>query len=99
VTLRAKITPRGKRELERILRWWRAERPAAPDLVLDELQSALETLCSAPQLGVVYLRARPGTRRFLLTQSRFHVYYAVSGSDLVVLSIWSVLRGAGPRLR
>ncbi|UJR82095.1 type II toxin-antitoxin system RelE/ParE family toxin [Sandaracinus amylolyticus] len=96
--LRAKLTPRARGELTRITEWWRAERPSAPELVLDELEAALATLTTAPHLGVAYPRARPGTRRFLLTQTRFHVDYAVRGGDLIVLSIWSSLRRHGPRL-
>ncbi|WP_206607068.1 MULTISPECIES: type II toxin-antitoxin system RelE/ParE family toxin [Sandaracinus] len=99
MTLRLKFTPRAKRELTRVADWWRVERPSAPELVLDELEAALATLAAAPHIGVVYARARPGTRRFLLTQTRLHVYYTVRGADLVVLSVWSSVRGAGPRLR
>ena len=99
MTLRPKLTPRAQRELARVVEWWRAERPSAPELVLDELEAALATLATAPHIGVVYPRARAGTRRFLLTQTRLHIYYAVRGRDLIVLSVWSSLRGAGPRLR
>jgi len=75
--LATKFTARARRELERALVFWRTERPAAPDLVLDELEATLSTLADAPHLGVRYLGGRPGTRRALLPQTRMHVYYAI----------------------
>ncbi len=96
--LATKLTPRARRELERALAFWRSERPAAPDLVLDELEAALTTLADAPHLGVAYVGGRPGTRRALLPQSRMHVYYAIRGEVLVVLSVWAAVRRSGPRV-
>jgi hypothetical protein len=98
VTLRAKLTPRARREIERAHAWWRVERPAAPDLLIDEIDAALGTLELSPHIGAAYRSARIGTRRILLTQTRFHLYYCVHGGDLVVLSLWSAVRGRGPRI-
>ncbi len=96
MALRAKLTPRARREIERAHAWSRAERPSAPDLVIDEIDAALAQLEESPHIGASYRGPRVGTRRLLLTQTRFHVYYCVRGEELVVLSIWSALRGRGP---
>jgi len=96
--LATKLTPRARQELERAVTFWRSERPAAPDLLLDELEAALEVIAEAPHLGVAYVGGRPGTRRTLLTQTRMHVYYAVRAGAVVVLSVWSAVRRRGPRV-
>lgn len=96
--LRAKLTPRARREIERGHAWWREQRGEAPHLLLDEIDAALDLLERTPHIGTPYRGARVGTRRILLTQTRFHLYYFVRGDELIVLSIWSALRGRGPRL-
>ena len=58
--------------------WWRENRPAAPDLLEQELQSVLALVASAPTLGAVARDARvKDVRRVLLRRTRYHVYYWV----------------------
>ena len=42
------------RDLERIDDWWRANRPAAPGLFSNELDSALALLATVPGIGTPY---------------------------------------------
>ena len=56
--------------------WWRANRPAAPDLFAQELTGAIDLLTRAPDVGKRYRRSGPrGLRRLLLPASRYHIYY------------------------
>jgi plasmid stabilization system protein ParE len=80
--------------------WWRRYRSAAPSLFLDELEAAFALIASAPNVGHPYRRSPiGGTRRVLLTRSRYHVYYVPLGDELVVLAVWHASRGSGPPLR
>jgi len=47
------------------------------------------------------MREIPGVRRILLSQSRYHVYYVhdEKRGEVLVLAIWSAVRGRGPRVR
>ena len=40
----------------------------------------------------------PGVRRALLRASRYHVYYVLTDDVVIVLAVWSAVRGAGPSL-
>ncbi len=98
--MRIVIAPRALREAERCARWWRENRPAAPELFERELHEALDQIRAFPQLGSAY-EAMPGRehRRLLMPLTRCHVYYRMAAPDLVrVVAIWSSVRGRGPNL-
>lgn len=79
--------------------WWRANRTAAPDLFLDELADAFALIDAEPELGQPWASSEvPGVRRVIMRGTRYHVYYQVDGDDVVVLAVWSAVRGRGPRL-
>jgi plasmid stabilization system protein ParE len=87
---------------EQIDAWWRSNRPAAPDLFLEELSTALALLSEAPGVGAPHPhRTLQGIRRFYLARTRFHVYYAhdESAGEVVVLAVWSAQRALTPPLR
>jgi plasmid stabilization system protein ParE len=79
--------------------WWRANRPAAPDLFAQELSEAVEQLSEHPESGQRYADYE-GVRQLLLLKSRCYVYYEVDRAAEVVtiVSVWSTLRGRGPDL-
>ena len=98
--MKLEFAPRAIREAERCTRWWRENRPAAPNLFDEELRTALDQIRTAPGLGSFY-EAMAGRehRRVLMLQTRYHVYYRVAGPERVrVVAIWSAVRGRGPRL-
>jgi plasmid stabilization system protein ParE len=79
--------------------WWRENRSAAPDLFIEELASGFSLLKSNPQIGRRYPHPMVrNVRRFLLRSSRYHVYYNSREDAVVILSVWSALRGTGPNL-
>lgn len=79
--------------------WWRANREKAPDLFATELNEAIDLLRRTPDAGAAYRNEQlPDARRFLLRRTRFHLYYVVRGDVLVIVAVWSAIRGHGPEL-
>ena len=54
----------------------------------------------SPGLGRLYEQGdmEDPVRRALLPKTKNHVYYAIEGTAVVVLSVWGTPRGRGPRL-
>jgi plasmid stabilization system protein ParE len=100
VSLPIRTTPEADAQILKIDGWWRNNRSAAPDLFLSELAAAFEILAGAPQIGRLY-RQSPvqHTRRLLLQETRYHVYYVQTADEIRVLAVWHARRGAGPPLR
>jgi plasmid stabilization system protein ParE len=97
-----RTTPEADRQILGASTWWRVNRPASPDLFDAELDRAFTLLAEAPDIGRRYrMREIPGVRRILLSQSRYHVYYVhdEKRGEVLVLAIWSAVRGRGPRVR
>lgn len=95
-----RITPEAEGQIQVIHDWWTASRSAAPGLFLTELTDALDIIADAPAIGRLYRQAPlPQVRRLLLKATRYHIYYAPLGNDVVVLAVWHAKRGAGPPLR
>jgi plasmid stabilization system protein ParE len=75
MSIRLRTTDAADETAEQVDTWWRANRPAAPDLFLQELAEALALLVEAPNVGVPYPhRTISSVRRFYLTRTRYHVY-------------------------
>ncbi len=82
--------------------WWRENRPAAADLVVNELTAALELLAGSPGVGVVHKTTRTRlVRRYLLQKSQQYVFYWVDekANTLRVMNVWSANRGRPPVIR
>jgi plasmid stabilization system protein ParE len=99
VSLPVHTTPEADWQIRVIDDWWRKNRPAAPDLFLNELTESFELIGSAPQMGRAY-RLSPvrGTRRILLGGKRYHVYYVLRAQEVWILAVWHARRGSGPPL-
>jgi len=90
---------RATREIEAVDEWWRANRPAAADLFLTELERMLAAVALMPNLGSPAASARlAGVRRVLLRRTRYYVFYRVREETLAVLAVWHSSRGTGPRV-
>ena len=91
--------PRAAEDAAAIDGWWKANRRAAPDLFLRELEQAVALIADSPTLGkAANDDDLPGVRRVLMRRTRYHVYYRVTGETLEVLAIWHGARGEGPML-
>ena len=99
--MKVRFSPRARRRVKFVKRWWREYRPAAPDLFDDELAHAAELLAVTPRMGVIY-RTEKGvvTYRLLLPKTEQHVCYYIDAADdeVVVVTVWGVRRGRGPKL-
>ena len=81
--------------------WWRRQRAHAQDLFEQELARALERIVATPELGSLYEQDRRDdveVRRLLMPKTCNHVYYAVTPSEIVVITVWGARRGRGPRV-
>ena len=95
-----RLTPRALAEAKRIKSWWCRNRPAAPTLFEQEFAAALDRIAQLPGSGKLYEEGDLGVpvRKVLLPKTLNHVYYAVDGEDVVVLSVWGALHEGGPKL-
>lgn len=99
MTLRVRSTPEADDQVRAIDNWWRRHRTAAPNLFLDELEAAFTLIGHAPGVGHPYRRSPiRGTRRVLLSRTRYHVYYLPIEDEVLVLAVWHAKRGSGPPL-
>jgi plasmid stabilization system protein ParE len=99
VSLPVFTTPQAEAQIRTIHVWWKANRPAAPDLFAEELTHCLELLGQAPRIGKPYHRySVRGLRRILLRATRYHVYYLARADAVTVLAIWHTGRGQRPPL-
>lgn len=95
--MRVELTPQAERHVQAIDRWWQENREQAPELFLEELSLALESLVSVPLTGrLCPIPGVRGARRILLRNSRF--YYRVARDAVTVVAVWSAVRGRGPRI-
>jgi len=100
VSLPVRITPEADAQISEIDEWWRNNRPAAPDLFLNELAVSFDVIGHGPNIGRPYrLSPVSDTRRVLLAKCRYHVYYVPQVDDIRVLAVWHARRGVGPPLR
>lgn len=99
--MKVRLSPEAQRQGEEAEAWWRANRPLAPSLFAGELNAALERIAQSPAIGVPRAHRRvPGVRRLLLLETRYHLYYVLDPArdEVRVLSVWSAVRGRGPKL-
>ncbi len=95
-----RTTLEAEEQIREIDNWWRRNRSASPDLFIDELAAAFDVVGHAPLIGRLYRRSPiRGTRRFLLRQTRYHIYYFADRTEVRVLAVWHARRGVGPPLR
>ena len=100
MSLPVRTTPEADAQILAVDAWWRSNRSAAPNLFREELTAAFETISHAPQIGRPYRRSPvTGTRRVLLSATRYHVYYVPQHDEVKVLAVWHARRGVSPPLR
>lgn len=99
MSLPVRTTREADAQILAIDAWWRGNRRASPDLFLDELTESFDIIGHAPQIGRPYRRSPiSGTRRVLLSATRYHVYYVPQHDEVRVLAVWHARRGVGPPL-
>jgi plasmid stabilization system protein ParE len=91
--------PEADRQVEAIDDWWRVNRDSAPSLFFEEFRDTIATLARMPRIGRRV--AHPDVvslRRTILRATRYHVYYVTDGDLVMILAVWSAVRGSGPDL-
>lgn len=82
---RVGVLPRALADIEKIAKWWRVNRPAAPRLFRDELDLALISIAAQPEIGHnARLRTHPGARTYVLRRSNYVVIYNMDAESGVV---------------
>ena len=89
--------PRARRQIAEARDWWDLNRAAAPALLGDELDRALDRIAGNPSVGAPWPR-RAGVRRLVLARVGFLVLYRVRGraQRIEVLALWHGSRGQPP---
>jgi plasmid stabilization system protein ParE len=97
--LSIEVSDLAKAQIRVAEEWWRANRPAAPNAIREELERASRLIAVQPGVGA---RARnlslAGVRRLLLARIRYHLYYRVATDPdrIEVLAFWHSSRGSAP---
>jgi plasmid stabilization system protein ParE len=93
-----RTTPHADLQILEIDAWWTANREKAPALFLEELEAGFELISRQPQSGKRYTHPRVVSRRVLLRKTKFHIYYVPYEDHVLVVAVWSGIRGRGPDL-
>jgi plasmid stabilization system protein ParE len=99
--LSLEVSELAKAQIRVAEEWWRANRPAAPNAIREELERASRLIAVQPGVGA---RARnlslAGVRRLLLARIRYHLYYRVATDPdrIEVLAFWHSSRESAPLL-
>lgn len=97
--LHLQITALAARQIREAEAWWRSNRPAAPNAIGQELQSAFLLIASQPQAGGRATNVKlPNVRRVFMPRIKYHVYYHVIGDPpyVEVVAFWHARRGSDP---
>lgn len=89
--MKLRLARRAVAEAKQIKSWWRNNRPDSPELFEHELDAVLARIAAkGGMIGSLYEEASLEVlvRKVLLPKTNNHVYYAVEGDEIVVISIW-----------
>jgi plasmid stabilization system protein ParE len=82
-------------------RWWRANRPNAPNAIQEELERAALLISSQPGIGARAKNVRlPDVRRVHLARVHYHLYYRTipRAARIQILAFWHTSRESNPEL-
>jgi plasmid stabilization system protein ParE len=97
--VKLRYSRRASADIRAAVSWWRVNRPAAQDLLREELRRAVTLLKAQPRVGAPALDvAVEGVRRWLLSSSSYFLYYRVKADTVEVLRLWHTSRGAPPKI-
>jgi plasmid stabilization system protein ParE len=99
--LHIEVSDRANAQIDAAERWWRLNRPRAPNAIREELERASLLIAAQSNIGA---KARnvtlPGVRRLRLARVRYYVYYRLLSDParIEILAFWHESRGAQPPL-
>jgi len=97
--LEVEFTDLAAQHVREAERWWRMNRPAAPNAIREELQWLLPLIALQPRMGSHATNVKlQGVRRIHIPRIRYHLYFHVTGSPefVEVVAFWHSSRGSGP---
>lgn len=85
-------------QIRQATRWWRENRPAAPELLHQELERGFQLIAGEPGIGPRSAGlSMDQVRRLHLARIRYFLYYRLTDEDVVeVLAFWHTSRGTPP---
>lgn len=95
------VVDEAEEQLREIVEWWRANRRAAPTLVIDEFERGTTLLESSPDIGARFHRTFvPGVRRLVMKKTQHLVYYVHDPENAVVyvIAVWGAPKEGDPVL-
>src|SRR5688500_18018149 len=95
------IAPRAELQILSEQLWWIENRPKAPALLDEELDTAMDLVTTNPEAGTTVHNSRfPGLRRVLLRKTRRHLYYVhdVVLEEIHIVAFWHAGSGSPPPL-
>ena len=93
-----RFTPEAAAQAEAADRWWRQNRAGSADPFANELRSAVELVARAPGGTTVPEPSSARGQACAAAPQRFHIYYVQQEDVVVVVAVWSAVRGEGPPL-
>jgi plasmid stabilization system protein ParE len=99
--LKFKVAGRADRQIRVAHAWWTKNRPYAPRLFAEDLESAFDLIEQFPHAGeAVPHRRTSNLRRVLLNHVQYYLYYTVhiDAGVVEILALRHSSRGTPPRL-
>ena len=95
------IVPRAARAIAKAQAWWLVNRPAASEVLDQELRRGLALIAQQPNIGTRAENTRiAGVRRVYLSRIRYYLYYRLkpASESVEVLAFWHTSRGSLPEV-
>jgi plasmid stabilization system protein ParE len=93
------VSELAEQQIQEADRWWRQNRPKAPDAIREELERVGALLAFRPHLGARAVNVKlVGIRRIHIERIHYDVYYRVVGAPeyVEIVAFWGARRGSGP---
>jgi hypothetical protein len=100
-SVRVEFSPDALEQIRAVHEWWQIHRPAAPELLREELAATLAIVRSSPNAAKAYpFSPIPDLRRALMPRTRYHLYFTFHEQRALIFvhALWHASRGHGPKL-
>ena len=101
MTLAVRFHTTARAAIDNLDTWWREHRSAAASQVTDEVERITAMIAESPNIGTPYPHPVVSNVRVVrLQRTPYRLYYVHDAERdvIVVLTVWSAMRGHGPEL-
>jgi plasmid stabilization system protein ParE len=97
--MKVEISPTAREQLNELVAWWDANRPAAKVGVEDALAETLDIIAAHPEIGRIYTK-KTLYRMWRIGTTPYFAFYRVDKKTRVIkiAAVWSSIRGREPEL-